>query len=352
MGAVAMRLALACGLIPVSGCYFYFSTPKKAEAPTVVPGEPIVVKTKRKTAYFHCVEPYTGCYYAKDGIWKKEAEYDDHVVTYRGKQLTRGELRALADPEGHAERYKKIDANRGTCKLSLIPSALSMAGLLTVIVGGVAYKKLGEDTGNIVVGVGMISTVGFGVLSYPIGGYACRRMDHESGRMGAAQDDLIGVHAGVDNDAQQQQVAEIMELVEAFNARVDQPSGGEVSSTAEPATETSSTDAPTAAEPGRDDTPPTAMKTASADACTQRLVDNGHVTDAKKAAKLCEKHTPEQIAKAEALVMEGVTDSFSRLVGITAKHTDAEIECAKREWAADRAANGHRAFSVKKQCRQ
>jgi hypothetical protein len=78
----------------------------------------------------------------------------------------------------------------------------------------------------------------------------------------------------------------------------------------------------------------------------------GFETDPRKAEKLCSKYTPEEIAKAGALVNDGITDAFSRLLREVSKFDDAQIECARAAWHSDRDAGRNKAFSVREDCKR
>jgi hypothetical protein len=340
-----MRLLVLVMVPLLSGCYFYKHVGGKTSAPDIR-GTELRVKRDSGRYSVHCPgSRIEGCQPDSDGIWKKWRTYERIDVYAGNRRLNRGEVRALVSPEEHAKRWAAVEKHRGTCKLSAIPSFLALASAGVTVFGSAwAYKErdeVAEDEWTTAKTVGLVGLVGiavFTIASYPIGGYACLSASSAMEESGLQLDDSTGYTKYDDNTGEN--LAEIEEVVARFNSQLAN------SGSADPAEEQGDT----STEPVTNETTPDppAESPVSDTSCSADLISKGHETNPKKADKLCEKYSADQIARAEALRNFGIRDAFSRLLDKVADYNDAQLECAKKEWV-ERGKPG--TFSVRKECK-
>lgn len=220
---VAMRLAATLIALAGSGCYFWYPSERKAAVPKAPAGSELVVDVVDKTLWSTCSDTKReGCEF-KDGAWQRSRVRSEITTSYGGRRLTVGEVRALVAPDQYAAAYRAVEADRGPCRLSLIPSALSLVGAL-VLTGAVIATNFASESKveQLAIGGG-VGMVGFGLVSYPLGGFACMRAgrtadDHELGR-----DEHLAVIAHHDTEYEMERARKLVELAKAFNARLAAP---------------------------------------------------------------------------------------------------------------------------------
>lgn len=159
-----------------SGCYFYY--PKnvpKLNGALMVEGEQITFSTRESKDWTHCSnkERDAGkCEYVGT-TWRRYYPVYFLSASYAGRTLTKGEFYELTMPEFPA-MVRKVGAQKGTCNLSLIPTALAVASAIATIgLPTLASTTFDDGQKETIFYVGAAATVGFAVLSYPVGGFAC-----------------------------------------------------------------------------------------------------------------------------------------------------------------------------------
>jgi hypothetical protein len=223
MGMPLIRnLALLLCLVSTSGCYFYFSPPNNRARPTVIPGAEIEIKSSEVTQRTESNERDTReiCATGTDTY-----EFTKYTATYGGKKLTEGELLALVSPRYNAD-WDRIESKKGVCRLSLVPTVLSGIALAVggglSIYGGLKYGKIEEwdsKTRNATY-VATGATVGFGLLSYVAGGFACITANGIGIAMGAKYHHNREFHVGNRNQHwTEARIEELEKVVRAFNAK-------------------------------------------------------------------------------------------------------------------------------------
>lgn len=213
---------LVLAVLVSSGCYFRRHTTKQASVPTLEPGTQLSIKTKEGRFSVHCLPgKLEGCEY--DGVvWKRWKSYTRVKVLAGKRELTRGELRALAAPDDHEQRWKAVRDKRDACKKSAIPSWLAIASGAVAIAGSAwSYSeretmKEGEwTTAYSVTTVGLIGVAVGALASYPIGGRSCLAANSAMESQGIVHDDEAGytIH---DDDAKIN-YRDIERIVDRFN---------------------------------------------------------------------------------------------------------------------------------------
>ena len=216
------HLVLTLCLLSTSGCYFYFSPPNNRAHPKIIPGAEIELSGKGTTQRVKCsdLDSRDICRTGVDTY-----RYKKYTATYGGQKLTEGELLALVSPR-YKENWDRIESKRGTCKLSLVPTVL--AGVALVAAGGISiygsskHGKIDEwpsDTKNALYATSA-ATVAFGLLSYPIGGFACVTAHRLGLKMGTKYHDEKELRVG-DRDQHwtDERIEELDKLVRDFNAK-------------------------------------------------------------------------------------------------------------------------------------
>ncbi|MCX5742646.1 MAG: hypothetical protein NT062_09140 [Proteobacteria bacterium] len=224
----------AAMLVVISGCYFYYpDLPKTTVKP--IEGATIELKTRDHTDWYPCGESDKDCE-LHDGKLRRADSYVILSANYEGKKLSQADFRALADPE-YPKRIQQIEAKKGTCRLSLVPSVIAAIGILaeTVVVAG--SSQFGDRTLPLALISGGVA-IGGAALSYPLGGYACRAAGKLAEPLHLDYGDEIYVRP--DRTALAE---EMQSLTATFNARLHGPAAPDP-------TETPGTDAP---DPGTTD---------------------------------------------------------------------------------------------------
>ncbi len=214
--------ALLLCLVSTSGCYFYFHPPSNRAHPKVIPGAEIELSSKDKTVNQRCSDRDTReiCATGTDTY-----NYTGYTATYGGKRLTEGELLALVSPRYNAD-WDRIESRKGTCRLSVVPTAIAGAALFAAgalsIYGGLKFGKIEEwpsDTRNATYVTGA-AAVGFGLLSYPIGGFACVTANGIGNRMGTKYHHNDVLRVGSRNQHwTDTRIEELRKVIRTFNAK-------------------------------------------------------------------------------------------------------------------------------------
>lgn len=209
---IAIFVAL---FVALSGCYFYYPRIPSTPAPTVKPGAKVEATYEGTTYERDCLASDRACHVSKKGI-TTTASYTTYRVTYDGKPLSPFELRQLVDP-AFDKKLAHVKRNKGLCNLSLVPSVIAVAGLVVLSVAGPFYDKLGDAAVPVAVGAAG-ALLGGTVLSYPLGGFACKRAGREYkalfGGLPSTEREEVIVH-----DEQVQYLEEMETLTAAFNAK-------------------------------------------------------------------------------------------------------------------------------------
>jgi hypothetical protein len=206
-----------------SGCYFVYPHEVRRHPTSGPPGSTITIKKTNRVSWSDCRHPrYEGCEFRK-GKWQQAYRYLEGDVRLDGKRLVVGEVRALGAPDDHEQKVREVEKDKGVCKVSLVPSVLAaLAGVATTVVV-VANERFEKDTLKTLLIAGYSSTVGLGVLSYPLGGYACTRARRTATRLGMSNDDVYGfVVPERKGEQQRERAREIEQLARQFNERARQ----------------------------------------------------------------------------------------------------------------------------------
>jgi hypothetical protein len=204
-------MLLLLGLLTTSGCYFFYPELPKAPRPQPVEGED--VKLLMGGEYRARCEPSSrGCMYTEKGEWRQIETYSTMRAKYDGKELTLFQLRRLVDPE-FEQKLDRIRGRKGVCNLSLVPSAIGAIGGIVLTVAGAAADNLGDKALPIAL-AGLGGMVGGTLLSYPLGGFACRKAGREYKALvkGIGKDRTEFYIEGDD-------LVETVEMTKAFNRR-------------------------------------------------------------------------------------------------------------------------------------
>lgn len=275
---LARPIAIAL-LVSMSGCYFYFKAPKnRARAPQVAPGATIDFDSESKTYTETCGDRDSRemCVLEGDGERRIRTPYVQYTATYQGQKLKLGELRALVDPSYNGD-WDSIERKSKICKISIVPTVLAGVSLV-VAAGALFYGKgiLGDadretDTTKAIMYGGIIGTVGFGVLSYPLGGFACVSAYRKGADMATVYYDDTEIKVGdLWGYPTKRDVAELATLIEAFNAKA---SGTTPTGDSEPSEQTPET--PPAETPPAETPKPPAAETRAPSAVLDAVAATG-----------------------------------------------------------------------------
>lgn len=228
-----MRSILVVVVVALTGCFFQYPGLPKGKLLTPVAGATAEIPRHAKDVIRDCGKDDTGdC----RGRLTKSV----HVVTgqpsYNGQKVSHWQFRMLVDP-GFRKQVAHIRGLKGTCNISIAPTALAAVALGVALYIGSQKEENYSRNAGIAVGIG----VGFYALSYPLGGHACYRAGKEWRATGvAANPDEAFVRLSGDRD--EAYLEGLQKLAAEFNAN---PTGG--TATAPPVTETPPT--PTPIEP-------------------------------------------------------------------------------------------------------
>ena len=209
---------LFCVAGTLSGCYFFYPTAvPSVPGPAVVEGAQIEVSTEKKKQYSSCSDndlKHDLCE-VHGGEWKKP--YFEYIAraTYGGRKLTQGEFFMLTGST-YPALVNEVIAKKGTCNISLVPSAIAVAGALFALVtlaGGDNISK-NTDTQLLLYGIGAGTFLAGAAASYPLGGYACR----SAGKLGDSVE-MNNSGEGLFTGGDPEKIEQIQQLAEAFNAK-------------------------------------------------------------------------------------------------------------------------------------
>lgn len=190
-------------LVFLSGCYLFSMPPDKRTPIKPVPGATVTFESEHKVTTESCSDSRSSCDYTKRGRRANEGirteRFQLYTATYDGKEITEAELEDLVDPKWN-DNWKKIESERSTCKLSLIPTVIGFAGLMAA--GGVVlyahysggYNSVSDYPSGYKTAVFATSGVALGgaLLSIPIGGFSCMRANKLAAQMDVKYADVPG----------------------------------------------------------------------------------------------------------------------------------------------------------------
>jgi hypothetical protein len=183
-------LKTLCGVVALlvlaSGCYSFYPNrvPKLNEA-LLVEGEQIRIETKRVRRYMECSDQdykYDRCEVIHA---KLKRPYTVYIATavYNGNTLTRAEFNQLVYAD-YPDRLKKVIDLKGVCKISMVPSVLAVGVIAVAYLGPLMTgNKFDDDQKKMIYIGGAITGAGLGILSYPLGGFACVKARSIAGDM-------------------------------------------------------------------------------------------------------------------------------------------------------------------------
>lgn len=235
-----MRIAVLV-LALLSGCYFsYPSAVPRVPGPRTVAGARIEVETWERIVWSSCgsADQRANRCELRNGTWQLPRTVYHAKATYNGTLLTQGELYMLTR-DGYLDTVSSVRSRKGTCKLSLVPSLVALAGGAFAAVAGIAGDKLFDTSDQAIryalVGGGVF--VGGALLSYPLGGYACRRAGAEGNKVAMDQSSESQWYS---TDARV--VQRVVELADAFNRRGGPPASTVAADRETPGVTTASAD--------------------------------------------------------------------------------------------------------------
>lgn len=210
-------------LISSSGCFFYYPELPKGPKLEVEAGKRIDLGLSSHDINYDCTGSGRGCQMTAEG-WKRPGTYQTIDARYGDRSLKAREVRELADPD-YDKKLAKIRSYKGTCNISIVPSAIAFISTVALPFVAGAVDKLGDA--GLPVALGLVGgMVGGTALSYPLGGYACIKAGRAwKGMFKGVDPEESGFIVG---DDQQAWLTEMEGLVTAFNAKFatgDAPSG-------------------------------------------------------------------------------------------------------------------------------
>ncbi len=173
-------------LVLGSGCYAFYPdhVPKLHEA-LLVEGEQIKIDITRAKRYGTCSDDdykYDRCEVVHAKLKRPYTIYTAKAV-YNGNTLTRAEFNQLVYAD-YPDRLKKVNDLKGVCRISLVPSVLAVAVVAVSYLGPLMIgNKLDDDQKKMVYIGGAITGGALGILSYPLGGFACVKAHSAAGSM-------------------------------------------------------------------------------------------------------------------------------------------------------------------------
>lgn len=205
-----------------TGCYFFYPKIPSTPRPEVVEGKAVEILSQ-DNEYMASCDPTRDrkCGLTSKGEFKKKSNYVTVRAEYDGRTLNQFELRKLVDPD-FDKKLARVRSNKGVCNISLVPSVISVVGLAALTIAGPLYDKLGDKA--LIVGLAASGTAAGGaLLSYPLGGFACRRARRQYNALfiDVAPDDtefILRTGYG-DQQGNTVYVDEMLKLTEDFNKR-------------------------------------------------------------------------------------------------------------------------------------
>lgn len=203
-------------LAMTSGCYFFYPHgAKRMPAPTVQAGAEIELSSENKTDWYSCGDDVSKCEMRK-GKLARAVRWTEYTPSYGGENLTQGQVRVLVDPN-YEKKWKAMESKKGTCSISLVPSAVFAIGALAALGAAAAYNSVGDPAKY--VAIGAAGAMGLGAaLSYPLGGFACmsarKIADDLNVEYSMAPNFVVST-----NEYQKAQLAEIKSLIDDFNRK-------------------------------------------------------------------------------------------------------------------------------------
>ncbi len=171
---------VACALSALTGCYFAYppKMPPVHSGPLLVEGQLIEVKTRDVKAFIGaCSEQdiSEGTCEMRHGELRHYIMNKRTRFSYGDRYLNYAELREIIDPQW-PQTVETIKHLKGTCELSLVPSALAALSLAVgVLVPLLESGHISDDAKTYFYIGGGAGAVLFTGLSYPLGGAACVR---------------------------------------------------------------------------------------------------------------------------------------------------------------------------------
>ena len=203
-------------LVSVPGCYFIY--PKqvpKVNGALIVEGERLEIVTRRGTRYGNCSDDdykHDRCEVIHGKLKEPYSVYFAKAV-YHGNTLTRAEFNELVYVD-YPERVKKVSDLKGVCRISLVPSALAIGTAILAYLGPLMTgNRFNDDQKKVIYIGGGITAAALGLLSYPIGGFACVRASNIAGGL------FEGAKETEWESLQRDGFGDIEKLAEDFNQR-------------------------------------------------------------------------------------------------------------------------------------
>jgi len=199
-----------------TGCYFMY--PKqvpKVNGQLLVQGETMRIETHKEKRWGTCSDSdykYDRCEIIHGKLKAPYAIYTAKAV-YNGNTLRRSDFNELVYQD-YAQRVKKVEDLKGTCRISLVPSVLAIATLALAYVGPLmSGNKFTDDQKKYIYIGGAAAGLGLGLLSYPLGGFACVKASRLAGNL------FAGARETEWEAFDPKDFAEIEKLADDFNAR-------------------------------------------------------------------------------------------------------------------------------------
>ncbi len=226
-----------------SGCYFFYPhDSKRMPPPPIKAGARIELSSENKVDWISCGDNITGCELRK-GKWKKAIRWTEYTPSYGGDPVNQGQVHVLVDPL-YEKKWKAMESKKGTCSISLVPSALFAVGAIGAIVAGAAYNSIGDNAKFVMIGAA--GAMGLGAaLSYPLGGYACMSARKIADDLDIEYSMAPNFVVSTTNKYKQAKLAELETLIDNFNRKAGEAPTPET----DPAPETTAGDDSTTPTP-------------------------------------------------------------------------------------------------------
>ncbi len=195
-------------LVVLGGCYLQYPSLPKGEI-TPVPGATAEIPRVGKDIVQDCGN-------SNSGRCRGRLTYEVHVVTgkpmYNEQKVSHYKFRMLVDPD-FRKKVAHIRSLKSTCNISLAPTILAGVAAGVALYFGAQKAEHYTRNSGIAVGVGL----GFYALSYPMGGYACRRASTEWRESGTS-DNANEAFVYVSDDKDEAYLEGLQKLAAEFNA--------------------------------------------------------------------------------------------------------------------------------------
>ena len=151
-----------------------------------------------------------------DRVIEQPYEHVEISATLDGIPITRGQLRALVEPDRQRLAYEDMQSHASRCENSLFPSVVAAGGLAAGAGGAIVWAEgsHGEVARDVAIG-GAIAFVIGAATTYPGGGDECYAGRGVAERTGIL-DGALTWTPGPETSARD---AELRAAVDAFNAR-------------------------------------------------------------------------------------------------------------------------------------